>query len=64
MDIVKEIVEEAVEKAVEQAVEKGRKEEKQKVAERMFRKGLSVSDVVDLTGLSEKEAEEIRRKLH
>jgi hypothetical protein len=34
------------------------------VAEKMFRKGSTVSDVVDITGLSEKDAEEIRRKLH
>ncbi len=68
MDIVKEIVEEAVEKAVEQAVEKalqtGRQEGRREVAEKMFRKGSTVSDVVDITGLTEKDAEEIRRKLH
>ena len=72
MDIVKEIVEEAVEKAVEKAVEQavekalqtGRQEGRREVAEKMFRKGSTVSDVVDITGLTEKDAEEIRRKLH
>jgi len=33
------------------------------VAEKMFRKGATVSDVVDITGLSEQEAEEIQRHL-
>jgi predicted transposase/invertase (TIGR01784 family) len=64
MDIVKEIVEEAVEKAVEQAVEKALQAGRQEVAEKMFRKGLEVSDVVDITGLSVKDAEEIRSNLH
>jgi hypothetical protein len=72
MDIVKEIVEEAVEetriKALREGIQVGRQEgeflKALQVAERMFHKGSSVSDVVDLTGLSEKDAEEIRRKLH
>ena len=48
----------------QEALQKGRQEEKQEVAEKMFRKGSTVSDVVVITGLSEKDAEEIRRKLH
>ena len=48
----------------QEALQKGRQEEKKEVAEKMFRKGSTVSDVVDITGLSEKDAEEIRRKLH
>jgi predicted transposase/invertase (TIGR01784 family) len=48
----------------QEALQKGRQEEKKEVAEKMFRKGSTVSDVVDITGLSVKEAEEIRRKLH
>jgi hypothetical protein len=76
MDIVKEIVEEAVEetriKALREGIQVGKQEGRQEgeflkalqVAEKMFRKGSAVSDVVDITGLSVKEAEEIRRKLH
>jgi predicted transposase/invertase (TIGR01784 family) len=59
-NVVREIEDEALQKGRKE----GRKEEKQEVAEKMFRKGSTVSDVVDITGLSEKEAEEIRRKLH
>ena len=53
-----------VRKIEQEALQKGRQEEKQEVAEKMFRKGSTVSDVVDITGLTEKDAEEIRRKLH
>jgi predicted transposase/invertase (TIGR01784 family) len=67
-NVVREIEYEALQKGREkgrkEVREEGRKEEKQEVAERMFRKGSSVSDVVDITGLSEKDAEDIRRKLH
>ena len=71
-NVVREIEQESLQKGREQGREQGReegreegrKEEKQEVAERMFRKGSSVSDVVDITGLSEKDAEDIRRKLH
>ncbi|MCL6577697.1 hypothetical protein [Kyrpidia sp.] len=60
-----------VSKIVEELYEEGRQEGRQEgehlkavqVAEKMFRKGASLSDVIDITGLSEQEAEEIRRKL-
>ncbi|WP_175511494.1 hypothetical protein [Alicyclobacillus macrosporangiidus] len=41
-----------------------RREERQEIAERLFRDGASVSHVVRWTGLSEKEAEEIRKKVN
>jgi predicted transposase/invertase (TIGR01784 family) len=63
-NVIREIEQESLQKGREEGREEGRKEEKQEVAERMFRKGSSVSDVVDITGLSEKDAEDIRRKLH
>ncbi|MCL6516134.1 transposase [Alicyclobacillus sp.] len=33
------------------------------VAEKLFRKGLSISEVMDITDLSEKELEEIRQRM-
>lgn len=57
-DLLKAIEQEALEKGLQQ----GRQEEKREVAERMFKRGASVADVVEITGLSEAEAEEIRRK--
>lgn len=59
-DVVREIEDEALEKGIQQ----GERRKAAQVAEKMFRKGASISDVVDLTGLSEKEAEEIRRGLN
>ena len=59
-DVVREIEDEALEKGLQQ----GERRKAAQVAEKMFRKGASISDVVDLTGLSEKEAEEIRRGLN
>ncbi|WP_029422112.1 transposase [Alicyclobacillus macrosporangiidus] len=57
-DLLREFEEEFKEKWMQQgSVSKARE-----IAERMFRKGASVSDVVELTGLSEQEAEEIRKR--
>lgn len=55
-DIVKEIEREAIEKGIQQ--------ERHKVAEKMFRKGASISDVMEITGLTETETNEIRRQLY
>ncbi|MCL6516978.1 hypothetical protein [Alicyclobacillus sp.] len=33
------------------------------VAEKLFRKGLSISEIMDITDLSEKELEEIRQRI-
>jgi len=52
-ELLKEIVEEAEERA--------EKRKAREIAERMFRKGASVADVVELTGLSEQEAQEVLR---
>jgi hypothetical protein len=59
-ELLRELQEEFLEKGRQEGLHEGKRE----VAERMFRKGASVSDVVELTGLSEKEAEEIRKKVH
>ncbi len=45
-------------------VEKGEWLKAREIAERMFRKGASISDVIELTGLSEQDAEEIRKNVH
>ena len=55
-DVVREIEQEAF--------QQGEHRKATQIAEKMFQKGASLADVVDLTGLSEQEAEEIRRKLH
>ena len=44
--------------------QEARIEERKEIAARMFRKGASVSDVVELTGLSEEEAREIQKQIH
>ena len=59
VDLVKEIVDDAVEKARNG----GEHKKAVQMAEKMFRKGSTISDVVDITGLSEPEAEEIQRNL-
>ncbi|SFU81555.1 transposase [Alicyclobacillus macrosporangiidus] len=59
-DLLREFEEEFKEKWMQQGVQQGKRE----IAERMFRDGASISDVVRWTGLSEKEAEEIRRRLN
>ncbi|WP_245783933.1 transposase [Alicyclobacillus macrosporangiidus] len=63
-ELLRELQEEFMAKGRQQGLQQGRKEGKREVAERMFRKGASVSDVVELTGLSEEEAEEIRKKVN
>jgi flagellar biosynthesis/type III secretory pathway protein FliH len=67
-ELLRELQEEFMAKGrqqgLKQGLQQGRKEGKREVAERMFRKGASVSDVVELTGLSEEEAEEIRKKVN
>lgn len=55
-DVVREIEQEAF--------QQGEHRKATQIAEKMFQKGASLADVVDLTGLSEQEAEEIRRRLH
>ncbi|AEJ44363.1 transposase [Alicyclobacillus acidocaldarius] len=54
-ELLKEIVEEAQNRA--------RRERDREIAERMFRKGASIADVVELTGLSEQEAQEVLRRV-
>jgi len=54
-----ELLKEIVEEAEERGRDKGRRE----IAERMFRKGATVSDVVELTGLSEEEAKEVLKRV-
>ncbi|WP_197029333.1 helix-turn-helix domain-containing protein [Alicyclobacillus macrosporangiidus] len=52
-----ELLREVEEKFKEKWIQQGKRE----VAERMFSQGASVADVVELTGLSEEEAEEMKR---
>lgn len=47
----------------EEGKKEGRQEEKREVAKRMFQEGASLEYVVKVTGLSEADAEEIRRKV-
>nr|WP_067936297.1 transposase [Alicyclobacillus kakegawensis] len=55
-DVVREIEQEAL--------EKGEYLKAVQVAQKMFRKGASVEDVVEITGLSKQEAEQIRSNLN
>jgi len=54
-ELLKEIVEEAEERA--------EKRKAREIAERMFRKGASIADVVELTGLTEQEVQEVLRRI-
>ena len=63
-NVVREIEQEALQKGLEEGRHEGEHLKAIQVAEKMFRKGSAVTDVVDITGLSEQEAEEIRRKLN
>lgn len=44
--------------------QEARQEERREIAKRLFRKGASVTDVMEVTGLSEEEAEEIRKTVN
>lgn len=59
-----EVVKEIEQEALQRGRQEGEHLKAAQVAEKLFRKGASVSDVVDVTGLSEKEAEFIRSNLH
>lgn len=59
-----EFKEKWMQKGLQKGLQQGLQQGKREIAERMFRKGASVSDVVELTGLSEEEAEEIRKKVN
>ncbi|GMA48961.1 hypothetical protein GCM10025857_03180 [Alicyclobacillus contaminans] len=63
-ELLREFEEEFKEKWMKQGLQQGLQQGKREVAERMFRKGASVADVVELTGLSEEEAKEIRKKVN
>ncbi|WP_067934492.1 transposase [Alicyclobacillus kakegawensis] len=71
-DVVRELVQEVEQEALEKGRKEGLQEGVQKgehlkavqVAQKMFRKGASVDDVVEITGLSKEEAEQIRRNLN
>jgi predicted transposase/invertase (TIGR01784 family) len=66
-DLIREIEQEALEKGLQEGRQAGRQEGRQEglatVAERMFRKGASLAEVVDMTGLSQDEAKAIQDKL-
>lgn len=53
-----------VSKLAEELYEEGRQEERIEIAERLLRKGMPIEDVIETTGLSEKEAKAILQKLH
>ena len=63
-NVVREIEQEALQKGLKEGRHEGEHLKAIQVAEKMFRKGSAVTDVADITGLSEQEAEEIRRKLN
>ncbi|WP_193352808.1 hypothetical protein [Alicyclobacillus acidocaldarius] len=48
---------------LKEIVEEAKDERSKEIAERMFRDGASVADVVELTGLSEQEAVEVLRRV-
>ncbi|WP_308661253.1 Yae1 family protein, partial [Alicyclobacillus sp. SP_1] len=69
--IAEELYQEGLQEGLQKGLQEGRQEGLQEgrqeglatVAERMFRKGASLADVVDMTGLSPAEAKAIQDKL-
>ncbi|AEJ44361.1 hypothetical protein TC41_2462 [Alicyclobacillus acidocaldarius subsp. acidocaldarius Tc-4-1] len=53
----------AMTELLKEIVEEAKDERSKEIAERMFRDGASVADVVELTGLSEQEAVEVLRRV-
>ena len=49
-------------KGYEEGIEDGRKEEKIQIAKKMLKKGNSIEDIYDITGLSKEEIEELREE--
>lgn len=58
-----EVEKRGIERGIEKGIEKGVKKEKLESAKRMFTKGLSVRDIVELTGLTVQEIEILRQEL-
>jgi predicted transposase/invertase (TIGR01784 family) len=61
--IAEELYQEGLQEGRQKGLQEGRQEGLATVAERMFRKGASLADVVDMTGLSPAEAKAIQDKL-
>jgi len=57
------LVSKIAEELYQEGLQEGRQEGLATVAERMFRKGASLAEVVDMTGLSQAEAKAIQDKL-
>ena len=49
-------------KGYEEGIEDGRKEEKIQIAKKMLKKGNSIEDICDITGLSIEEIEKLRKE--
>lgn len=47
----------------EEAMEKGKKEEKRKITEIMLRKSYDIADIMEITGLTRVEIEEIQKDM-
>ena len=57
-------VKNSLDTAKEEGKEEGKEEEKQKIAEKCLRRGMSIIDTADITGLSEEEIQRIADKLN
>jgi predicted transposase/invertase (TIGR01784 family) len=54
-EAVKVWKEEGIEEGIEQGIEKGRGEKAFEIARRMLARNMSIGDIIDLTGLDEKQ---------
>ena len=54
-------IEQGIERGISQGFEQGVHEQKILMAERMISRGFSYNDIVDMTGLSEEEIEDLRK---
>ena len=48
------------EKAIKKGIEEARKEEKNEIAEKCLKKGMSIEDIIELTGLSKEDIEKLK----
>ncbi|ACV59954.1 transposase [Alicyclobacillus acidocaldarius] len=63
-ELEREFEEKGIQKGLQQGLQQGELQKAREIAHRLLRKGASVQEVVEITGLSSKDVEEIRQNLH
>jgi len=63
-DLLRELEREFEEKGIQKGLQQGELQKAREIAYRLLHKGSSVQEVVDITGLSVEDVEEILQNLH